>query len=255
MPSLARRRAGEDRVRGDARAPRHRPATPTTAVTGVGVGTAAGVGGGLGGPGAAGAPARGAAGRGRPRTRAAPMQRRRGAIVMLMVGRRGRGDAVRPVAVPASSPRPAPAYPRRHADACRRLGPAVRVDEDRRAAPPRPGGRGRGRLVRRAQVRHRGRRARGLALGRPAPRLRLRALSRKRTRCGGADELRRSGYRDDVVEAILGHGDHTGVPRTSLLAKAVYACDEMTGLRHRGDVRPPEPQPRRGRRPLGRPRR
>src|SRR5258708_5324948 len=46
----------------------------------------------------------------------------------------------------------------------------------------------------------------------------------------GADELRARGYRDDVVEAILGHGDHTGVPRTSLLARAVYACDEMTGF-------------------------
>lgn len=46
----------------------------------------------------------------------------------------------------------------------------------------------------------------------------------------GAAELRARGYRDDVVEAILGHGDHTGVPRTSLLAKTVYACDEMTGF-------------------------
>jgi len=46
----------------------------------------------------------------------------------------------------------------------------------------------------------------------------------------GADELRARGYRDDVVEAILGHGDHTGVPRESLLAKTVYACDEMTGF-------------------------
>jgi predicted hydrolase (HD superfamily) len=46
----------------------------------------------------------------------------------------------------------------------------------------------------------------------------------------GADELRAHGYREDVVEAILGHGDHTGVPRTSLLAKVVYACDEMTGF-------------------------
>ena len=46
----------------------------------------------------------------------------------------------------------------------------------------------------------------------------------------GADVLRELGYREDVVEAILGHGDHTGIPRTSLLAKAVYACDEMTGF-------------------------
>jgi predicted hydrolase (HD superfamily) len=46
----------------------------------------------------------------------------------------------------------------------------------------------------------------------------------------GADELRARGYGEDVVEAVLGHGDHTGVPRTSLLAKTVYACDEMTGF-------------------------
>jgi len=46
----------------------------------------------------------------------------------------------------------------------------------------------------------------------------------------GADELRRLGYPEDVVEAVLGHGDHTGVPRTSRLAKTVYACDEMTGF-------------------------
>jgi putative nucleotidyltransferase with HDIG domain len=47
---------------------------------------------------------------------------------------------------------------------------------------------------------------------------------------GGAEVLRRLGYPDEVVEAVLGHGDHTGVPRTSLLAKTVYACDEMSGF-------------------------
>jgi predicted hydrolase (HD superfamily) len=46
----------------------------------------------------------------------------------------------------------------------------------------------------------------------------------------GAEELERRGYPPEVVEAVLGHGDHTGVPRTSLLAKTVYACDEMTGF-------------------------
>jgi predicted hydrolase (HD superfamily) len=46
----------------------------------------------------------------------------------------------------------------------------------------------------------------------------------------GAEELRRRGYPDEVVEAVLGHGDHTGVPRTSLLARTVYACDEMSGF-------------------------
>jgi putative nucleotidyltransferase with HDIG domain len=46
----------------------------------------------------------------------------------------------------------------------------------------------------------------------------------------GAEELRRLGYPEDVVEAVLGHGDHTGQPRTSDLAHTVYACDEMSGF-------------------------
>jgi predicted hydrolase (HD superfamily) len=46
----------------------------------------------------------------------------------------------------------------------------------------------------------------------------------------GAEELRRLGYPEVVVESVLGHGDHTGVPRTSLLARTVYACDEMSGF-------------------------
>ena len=29
---------------------------------------------------------------------------------------------------------------------------------------------------------------------------------------------------------MLGHGDHTGVQRTTDLAHAVYACDEMSGF-------------------------
>jgi predicted hydrolase (HD superfamily) len=46
----------------------------------------------------------------------------------------------------------------------------------------------------------------------------------------GAEELRRRGYPDALVEAVLGHGDHTGVPRTTPLARTVYACDEMSGF-------------------------
>ena len=47
---------------------------------------------------------------------------------------------------------------------------------------------------------------------------------------GGAEELRRLGYPADVVDAVLGHGDHTGIPRTTRLAHTVYACDEMSGF-------------------------
>ena len=46
----------------------------------------------------------------------------------------------------------------------------------------------------------------------------------------GAEELRRRGYSDELVQAVLGHGDHTGVPRTTPLARTVYACDEMSGF-------------------------
>jgi predicted hydrolase (HD superfamily) len=46
----------------------------------------------------------------------------------------------------------------------------------------------------------------------------------------GSAELARLGWPAEVVEAVLGHGDHTGVPRTSLLARTLYACDEMSGF-------------------------
>jgi putative nucleotidyltransferase with HDIG domain len=46
----------------------------------------------------------------------------------------------------------------------------------------------------------------------------------------GAEELRKLGYPEEVVDAVLGHGDHTGVPRTTRLARTVYACDEMSGF-------------------------
>jgi len=46
----------------------------------------------------------------------------------------------------------------------------------------------------------------------------------------GAPILRDAGVPEPVVEAILGHAEHSGVPRTSLMAKALFACDELTGF-------------------------
>ncbi len=46
----------------------------------------------------------------------------------------------------------------------------------------------------------------------------------------GAAELERRGYPTDLVQAVLGHGDHTGVARLTDLARTVYACDEMSGF-------------------------
>jgi putative nucleotidyltransferase with HDIG domain len=46
----------------------------------------------------------------------------------------------------------------------------------------------------------------------------------------GVEHLRALGAPDEMLEAILGHADHTGVPRTSRLSKVLYACDEVTGL-------------------------
>ena len=46
----------------------------------------------------------------------------------------------------------------------------------------------------------------------------------------GAPILRQRGVPEDIVLAILSHADHTGVPRQTLMQKALYACDEITGL-------------------------
>jgi putative nucleotidyltransferase with HDIG domain len=42
--------------------------------------------------------------------------------------------------------------------------------------------------------------------------------------------LREHGYEDEILEAIMGHADYTGVPRTTLLAKTLFACDELAGF-------------------------
>ena len=46
----------------------------------------------------------------------------------------------------------------------------------------------------------------------------------------GVHYLREQGFPDEVLDAIMGHADYTGVPRKTPLAKALYACDELTGL-------------------------
>lgn len=46
----------------------------------------------------------------------------------------------------------------------------------------------------------------------------------------GAEVLRARGYPEEIVRAILGHADYTGVPRETLLAKVLYAVDELTGF-------------------------
>jgi len=38
------------------------------------------------------------------------------------------------------------------------------------------------------------------------------------------------GWPDWVRHALLSHADHTGVPRETLLERALYACDDVTGL-------------------------
>jgi putative nucleotidyltransferase with HDIG domain len=46
----------------------------------------------------------------------------------------------------------------------------------------------------------------------------------------GAPILRERGVPEVIVRAVLSHADHTGVPRETLMQKALYACDEVTGL-------------------------
>ena len=55
----------------------------------------------------------------------------------------------------------------------------------------------------------------------------------------GAPILREEGYPEDVIEAILSHGSHLGLPRDTPLKKTVFACDELAGFVHAcGLVRP-----------------
>jgi putative nucleotidyltransferase with HDIG domain len=46
----------------------------------------------------------------------------------------------------------------------------------------------------------------------------------------GVRILRERGWPEDILEAILGHADYTGVPRRTQMAKTLFAVDELTGL-------------------------
>lgn len=46
----------------------------------------------------------------------------------------------------------------------------------------------------------------------------------------GSEILKEKGCPEDTRRAILGHADYTGVPRDTLMAKALFACDELAGF-------------------------
>ena len=46
----------------------------------------------------------------------------------------------------------------------------------------------------------------------------------------GSEILKEKGVSEEIRRAILGHADYTGVPRDTLLAKVLYACDELAGF-------------------------
>lgn len=46
----------------------------------------------------------------------------------------------------------------------------------------------------------------------------------------GVAHLRELGQPEEMLQAIMAHADYTGAERESLLARTLYACDEITGL-------------------------
>jgi putative nucleotidyltransferase with HDIG domain len=55
----------------------------------------------------------------------------------------------------------------------------------------------------------------------------------------GAPILREEGYPEEVVEGVLSHAEHLGLPRDTPMKKTLFACDELSGFIHAcGLVRP-----------------
>jgi predicted hydrolase (HD superfamily) len=46
----------------------------------------------------------------------------------------------------------------------------------------------------------------------------------------GEPILREHGLPEDDIQAVLAHGDHMGIPREALLAKTLFAVDELAGF-------------------------
>ncbi|MCE1253383.1 MAG: HDIG domain-containing protein [Anaerolineae bacterium] len=46
----------------------------------------------------------------------------------------------------------------------------------------------------------------------------------------GEPILREHGVPEEIIQAVLSHADFSGVPRDTLMKKALFACDEVTGL-------------------------
>ena len=46
----------------------------------------------------------------------------------------------------------------------------------------------------------------------------------------GSEILKEKGFDDEFRKTIMSHADYTGVPRETLLSKALFACDELTGF-------------------------
>jgi putative nucleotidyltransferase with HDIG domain len=46
----------------------------------------------------------------------------------------------------------------------------------------------------------------------------------------GAEILRGLGYDEELIETILSHADHTGVPRNTPMRKTLFAVDELCGF-------------------------
>ena len=46
----------------------------------------------------------------------------------------------------------------------------------------------------------------------------------------GAEILREHGYPEDIIRAVMTHGDHTGIPRETLMEHTLFAVDELSGF-------------------------